>query len=105
MCDDDFQNDNYFFQMPDGKPPNEFAFDAKPKNKDFALDIIKSLNDQWKALMSGEGSDGVSRTCTQTECSEKVSAEDAKAALEAAAPAGEAGELADAVDKWHHVKL
>ena len=30
---------------------------------------------------------------------------DANAALEAAAPAGEAGELADAVDKWHHVKL
>merc|ERR1712045_2922 len=93
------------YKMPDGKPPNEFAFDAKPKNKDFALDIIKSLNDQWKALMSGEGSDGVSRSCTQYECSEKVSAEDANAAMEAAAPTGEAGELADAVDKWHHVKL
>ena len=22
------------YKMPDGKPPNEFAFDAKPKNKD-----------------------------------------------------------------------
>merc|ERR1712111_288168 len=82
------------YKMPDGKPPKEFA-----------LDIIKSLNDQWKALMSGEGSDGVSRSCTQYECSEKVSAEDANSAMEAAAPAGEAGELADAVDKWHHVKL
>ena len=91
--------------MPDGKPPNEFAFDAKPKNKDFALNIIKSLNDQWKALMSGQGSEGVSRTCTQYECSEKVSAEDANAVLEAAAPVGEPGELADAVHKWHHVKL
>ena len=35
--------------MPDGKPPNEFAFDAKPKNKEFAIDIIKTLNVSiWK---------------------------------------------------------
>lgn len=91
--------------MPDGKPPNKFAFDAKPKNMEFAIDIIKTLNDQWKALMSGEGTDGVSRTCTQYECSEKVSSEEANASLEAASPVGEPGDLADAVDKWHHVKL
>ena len=91
--------------MPDGKPPNEFAFDAQPKNRDFAIDIIKSLNDQWKALMSGEGYEGLSRTCTQYESSEKVSAEEANAVLEAAAPVGEPGDLSDAVDKWHHVKL
>ena len=40
--------------MPDGKPANEFAFDAKPKNREFAVDIIKTLHDQWKALMSAE---------------------------------------------------
>merc|ERR1711983_403475 len=36
------------YKMPDGKPPNEFAFEAKPKGREFALEIIKSLNDQWK---------------------------------------------------------
>ena len=78
----------------------------KPKKKEFAIDIIKTLNDQWKALMSSDNSsEGVSRTCTQYECSEKVSAEEANASLEAASPVGEAGDLADAVDKWHHVKL
>lgn len=91
--------------MPDGKPANEFAFDAKPKNRDFAIDIIKTLHDQWKALMSGTETQGVSRSCTQYECSEKVSAEDANAVLEAAAECGETGPLADSVDKWHYVKL
>ena len=92
--------------MPDGKPANEFAFDGKPKNREFAVDIIKTLHDQWKALMaSAETQGGVNRECTQYECSSKVSAEDANAALEAAADCGDASALADSVDKWHYVKL
>merc|ERR1712117_149235 len=93
------------YKMPDGKPPNEFAFEAKPKGREFALKVVGDVHEQWKALMSREDSGSVVRSCTQYECSEKVSAEDANAAMEAAAPAGEAGELANAVDKWHHVKL
>jgi len=94
------------YKMPDGKPANEFAFDAKPKNREFAIDIIKSLHDQWKALMSAENTqEGVSRTCSQYDCKDKVSAEDANAILEAEAESGEAGVLADSVDKWHYVKL
>ncbi len=50
------------YKMPDGKPPNEFAFNAKPKNRDFALEIIKTLNDQWKDLMSRDNApDGLAR--------------------------------------------
>ena len=92
--------------MPDGKPANEFAFDGKPKNREFAVDIIKTLHDQWKTLMAGaETVDGVTRECTQYECSSKISAEDANAILEGAAEVGEDGSLADSVDKWHYVKL
>ena len=92
--------------MPDGKPANEFAFDAKPKNKDFALDIIKSLHEQWKSLMSREaGPDKVSRHCAVHDCSSKISQDDAKAAVEAQAAPGDDCELADSVDKWHYVKL
>ena len=28
------------YKMPDGKPANEFAFNAEPKNKEFAENII-----------------------------------------------------------------
>merc|ERR1712038_1709053 len=94
------------YKMPDGKPPNEFAFDAKPKNRDFALDLIKNLNNQWKNAMSREmGPDGISRACAVFECSSKVDQDAANAAVEeAAAPEG-AAVLADSVDKWHYVKL
>lgn len=92
--------------MPDGKPANEFAFDAKPKGRDFALDIIKSLNDQWKNAMSREmGPDGLSRTCAVHECSSKVDQDAANAAVEEAAALADGATLADTVDKWHYVKL
>ena len=94
------------YKMPDGKPANEFAFEAKPKGRDFALDIIKSLNDQWKNAMSREmGPDGLSRTCAVHECSSKVDQDAANAAIEDAAALADGATLADTVDKWHYVKL
>ena len=35
-----------------GKPPNEFAFNAEPKDRAFALNIVKELNEQWKKMMA-----------------------------------------------------
>ena len=94
------------YKMPDGKPPNEFAFEAKPKGREFALEIIKSLNDQWKNAMSREmGPDGLSRTCAVYECSSKVDQDAANAAVDSAATLANGATLADSVDKWHYVKL
>merc|ERR1712203_80336 len=74
------------YKMPDGKPANEFAFNAMPKNKEFALNIVKSLHEQWKSMMGRDmGPDGVSRDCTIYECNAKVNQEAAKATLEAQA--------------------
>ena len=39
------------YKMPDGKPANEFAFNAEPKNKEFAENIIAGCNESWKKLM------------------------------------------------------
>merc|ERR1712020_691817 len=94
------------YKMPDGKPANEFAFNAMPKNKEFALNIVKSLHEQWKTMMGRDmGPDGVSRDCTIYECNAKVGQENAKATLEAQASSGDDNELAESVDKWHYVKL
>ncbi len=94
------------YKMPDGKPPNEFAFDAKPKDKAFALEVIKTCSDQWKALMDKDmGPEGISRACTAFECSAKIGQDDANATVEAASAPGEDKGLETSVDKWHYVKL
>ncbi|MGH0118167.1 UNVERIFIED_CONTAM: hypothetical protein FKN15_045314 [Acipenser sinensis] len=40
------------YKVPDGKPENQFAFNGEFKDKDFAISIVKSTNDYWKALVS-----------------------------------------------------
>jgi len=53
------------YKMPaSDNPPNEFAFQGKAKNKEFAVNIIKQTNDQWKALINSE--DGKKCGCTNT---------------------------------------
>merc|ERR1712083_788476 len=42
------------YKMPDGKPANEFAFDAKPKDREFAENVISGTHDSWKKLVAGE---------------------------------------------------
>ena len=38
------------YKMPDGKPANEFAFNAEPKNKEFAEKIIAGTHSSWQEL-------------------------------------------------------
>ncbi len=42
------------YKVPDGKPENQFAFDGKAKNAAFAVNIVQSLNAQWKTMMGRE---------------------------------------------------
>ncbi|NXJ77420.1 IPYR pyrophosphatase, partial [Trogon melanurus] len=39
------------YKVPDGKPENNFAFNGEFKDKDFAVEIIKSTHEYWKALL------------------------------------------------------
>ena len=41
------------YKMPDGKPANEFGYDNKCLDKDFALDVIKETHEFWNKLKSG----------------------------------------------------
>ncbi|XP_058885603.1 inorganic pyrophosphatase-like isoform X3 [Acipenser ruthenus] len=38
------------YKVPDGKPENQFAFNGEFKDKDFAVEVIKSTHQFWKAL-------------------------------------------------------
>uniref|UniRef100_A0A671DX82 inorganic diphosphatase n=1 Tax=Rhinolophus ferrumequinum TaxID=59479 RepID=A0A671DX82_RHIFE len=44
---------NWFklYKVPDGKPENQFAFNGEFKSKAFALEVIKSTHECWKALL------------------------------------------------------
>jgi len=94
------------YKMPDGKPANEFAFDAKPKDREFAEAIIGGCHESWKKLVSGEtDGKGISLANTSQANSNSITAEAAAAVLAAAAEVGEEQPLPDNVDKWHYVSL
>ena len=41
------------YKMPDGKPANEFGYDSKPLNKEFALKVIAETHGFYNELKSG----------------------------------------------------
>lgn len=43
-----------FYRVPDGRPPNEFAFDGQWKDRKFAEKIISECEDAWKRLVKGK---------------------------------------------------
>ena len=42
------------YKIPDGKPPNEFAFNAEAKPREFALEVIEETHDHWKKMVAGQ---------------------------------------------------
>ncbi|EOA95447.1 Inorganic pyrophosphatase 2, mitochondrial, partial [Anas platyrhynchos] len=46
------------YKVPDGKPENGFAFNGEFKGKDFAVEIIKSTHEYWKALLHKKADGG-----------------------------------------------
>uniref|UniRef100_A0A3P9ATZ3 inorganic diphosphatase n=2 Tax=Haplochromini TaxID=319058 RepID=A0A3P9ATZ3_9CICH len=40
------------YKVPDGKPENQFAFNGEFKDRDFAIETVKSTHEFWKALIS-----------------------------------------------------
>nr|XP_009239565.2 inorganic pyrophosphatase [Pongo abelii] len=92
-------------KVPDGKPENEFAFNAEFKDKDFAIDIIKSTHDHWKALGTKK-TNGKGISCMNTIVSEspfKCDPDAARAIVDALPPPCESAcTVPTDVDKWFH---
>ncbi|XP_053513022.1 inorganic pyrophosphatase 2, mitochondrial isoform X3 [Artibeus jamaicensis] len=55
-----------FYKVPEGKPENQFAFNGEFKNKAFALEVIKSAHECWKALLMKK-CDGGAINCTNVQ--------------------------------------
>ncbi|XP_011821717.1 PREDICTED: inorganic pyrophosphatase 2, mitochondrial isoform X2 [Mandrillus leucophaeus] len=62
---------NWFrlYKVPDGKPENQFAFNGEFKNKAFALEVIKSTHQCWKALLMKKCNGGAIN-CTNVQISD-----------------------------------
>ncbi|XP_061612539.1 inorganic pyrophosphatase 2, mitochondrial isoform X2 [Phyllopteryx taeniolatus] len=92
------------YKVPDGKAENQFAFDGQFRDKDFALETVKSTHQFWKALISRETAAG-ELSCMNTSVSESrfcCSAEDAAAVVESACAFGAAEPIPTSVDKWFY---
>ncbi|CAM2117541.1 unnamed protein product [Caretta caretta] len=92
------------YKVPDGKPENQFAFNGEFKDKDFAINIIKSTHEHWTALISKK-TDGGEINCANTTVSDSafcISQESAKATVEAVPPCGTPNTIPSEVDKWFY---
>lgn len=97
------------YKIPDGKPLNEFAFEGKPKDREFAEKIIAETHESWKKLVSGEAPCEGTKLCNTTlGNAASIPHEDAHGLLaqhpESGGSGDDAGLPAD-INKWHYVSL
>ncbi|XP_014796627.1 PREDICTED: inorganic pyrophosphatase 2, mitochondrial isoform X1 [Calidris pugnax] len=91
------------YKVPDGKPENQFAFNGEFKNKDFAVEIIKSTHECWKALLHKKA-DGGNIKCTNVLVSGSpfcCSEEDARSIVQSAPVPVNGDSVSSEVDSWH----
>uniref|UniRef100_A0A8C6URE9 inorganic diphosphatase n=1 Tax=Neogobius melanostomus TaxID=47308 RepID=A0A8C6URE9_9GOBI len=94
------------YKVPDGKPENSFAFNGEFKDKDFAIKVIKSTHNFWKALICQKAEAG-ELNCKNTSVSAGdssfcCSADEAKAAVGKTSPCGKEEPIPSSVDKWFY---
>lgn len=93
------------YKVPDGKPENQFGFKGQFKDKDFAVEIIRSTHEHWRALVQRQ-TDGGDIECQNISCCEspfKCSADKARDVVQSAPALGSAYPVSPDVDKWHFV--
>jgi len=94
------------YKIPDGKPPNQFAFNGEAKNRDFALHIIEETHKAWEGLMKHPEVTEIQRAhLSELNSTHKISRDQAKEIVGKTAQAGPAAPLEPSIDKWYYVQL
>uniref|UniRef100_A0A8V0XKR9 inorganic diphosphatase n=1 Tax=Gallus gallus TaxID=9031 RepID=A0A8V0XKR9_CHICK len=91
------------YKVPDGKPENQFAFNGEFKDKDFAVEIIKSTHEYWKALLHKK-TDGGTVKCTNVLVSGSpfcCSEEEARSIVQSAPVPANGDSVCPEVDSWY----
>ncbi|XP_066135541.1 inorganic pyrophosphatase 2, mitochondrial isoform X2 [Saccopteryx bilineata] len=92
-----------FYKVPEGKPENQFAFNGAFKNKAFALEVIKSAHECWKALLLKK-CDGGAINCTNVQVSSSpfhCTQEEARSLVESVSSSVNKESNEDADQTWH----
>ncbi|KAM9837919.1 inorganic pyrophosphatase 2, mitochondrial [Aulostomus maculatus] len=92
------------YKVPDGKPENQFAFNGEFKDRDFAIETVKSTHEFWKALISKK-TDAGELNCLNTSVSDSpfcCSAGDAQAVVDSACAFGAEDPIPSSADKWFY---
>jgi len=75
-----------YYKTPAGSPPNNFAFDGKVKDRQFAVNIIEEAHQFWRKLINGSIPNktdkyNVQTSCTITESPYQITSEVAEQAI------------------------
>ncbi|XP_037752917.1 inorganic pyrophosphatase 2, mitochondrial isoform X7 [Chelonia mydas] len=92
-----------FYKVPDDKPENQFAFNGEFKDKDFAVEIIKSTHEYWKALLHKKADRGAIK-CMNVLVHDSpfcCSEEDARLIVQSTPPPVRGDSVSAEVDVWH----
>ncbi|XP_033871800.1 inorganic pyrophosphatase-like isoform X1 [Acipenser ruthenus] len=91
------------YKVPYGKPENQFAFNGEFKDKDYAVEVIKSTHQYWKALTHKQTDGGAINCKNVSVCNSpfQCSEEEACSIVQSAPAFGKSGTLPEEVDKWH----
>ncbi|XP_066576751.1 inorganic pyrophosphatase isoform X2 [Amia ocellicauda] len=91
------------YKVPDGSPENQFAFNGQFKDKDFALAIIQSTHEHWRALVRKQVNGGAINCQNVSVCESpfKCSEDEAAAIVNSAPIPGSPDPVPTEVDKWH----
>ncbi|KAF6132193.1 inorganic pyrophosphatase 2 [Phyllostomus discolor] len=91
-----------FYKVPEGKPENQFAFNGEFKNKAFALEVVKSAHECWKALLMKK-CDGGAINCTNVQVCDspfRCTPEEARALVQSV-PSSTNKESNEEEQVWH----
>ncbi|XP_034044344.1 inorganic pyrophosphatase 2, mitochondrial isoform X2 [Thalassophryne amazonica] len=90
------------YKVPDGKPENRFGFNEEFQDKDFAVDIIKSTHEHWRALVEKQNKSQIEcKNISVCESPFKCSTEEAREVVQSAPAFGTAFTVPQEVNKWY----
>ena len=90
------------YKIPDGKPPNQFAFDGEVKDREFAENIIKETNSYWVDLIA-KPDPKINCAAVRVPGPSAISPEEATSIVESS-PVHLLNPVADSlIDKWYYL--
>ncbi|BES87884.1 Inorganic pyrophosphatase [Nesidiocoris tenuis] len=93
------------YKIPDGKPENQFAFNAEFKDRAFATKIVQETHTHWKQLVSQEEAKINLMNTSLNDGKNTIAVKEAEQIVNSTPPHAVGQPEDDSVGKWHYVQL